>query len=116
MKKQQKIKRAARHVAKGYVQTLEQGKEPAPLAAQVELGKYDILGRVDDERLNMLDTLVAVEREAKALIKMELADRPELAKALIAFRAARAEREEAAERVALKSNAPLGRYLQGLKK
>ena len=116
MKKEQKIRRAARVVAKGYIKTLEEGKEPASLAAQVELSKYDILGNVNDERLNMTDTLVAVQREAHSMIKMELEIRPKLATALIGFRKAREEKEEAREREETrKANAPLGQFLASMK-
>ena len=117
MKKEQKIRRAARIVAKGYIKTLEEGREPARLAAQVEFSKYDILGNVNDDRLNMTDTLVSVQREAFSMIKMELENRPELANVLIGFRKARAEKEEASEREEMrKANAPLGRFLANLKK
>ena len=112
MKKQQKIRRAARIVAKGYIKTLEEGLVPARLAAQIEAGKYDILHNVNDDRLNMSDTLESVRREAHGMIKDALKNAPHLADALIEARAkieeeqARKDQEE--ER---KANAPLARHL-----
>tara|TARA_R110000796_G_scaffold17656_1_gene54168 strand:- start:65 stop:433 length:369 start_codon:yes stop_codon:yes gene_type:complete len=115
IKKHQKIRRAARVVAKGYIETLAAGNEPAALAAQIDSGKYDILGNVNDERLNMIDTLEAVRREAHLMIKMELELQPELAKALIRFRKMRQEKNEAQDSQATcKANAPLGRFLASL--
>tara|TARA_R110000796_G_scaffold167313_3_gene284203 strand:+ start:7034 stop:7399 length:366 start_codon:yes stop_codon:yes gene_type:complete len=112
IKKHQKIRRAARVVAKGYIETLAAGKEPATLAAQIVLGKYDILGNVNDERLNMIATLEGVRREAHFMIKMELELRPELAMALVRFRKARQEKNDAQERQETsRANAPLGRFL-----
>ena len=116
MTKEQKIRRAARVIAKGYIKTLEEGAEPAFLAAQVELGKYDILANVNDNRLNMAETLEAVRREAHLMIRMELGDRPALAKVLIRLRKEREEKEAAREREdAAKANAKLGRYLANMK-
>jgi len=95
--KQFKIRRAARVIAKGYIKTLEEGKEPLFLSAQVELAKYDILENVNDNRLNMADTLEAVRREAHWMIKDTLGQRPDLAAKLIQFRQESEEAAKAAE-------------------
>lgn len=86
-----KIRRAARIIAKGYIKTLAQGKEPMFLRAQIELGKYDILENVNDDRLNISDTLEAVRIEAANMIKSELDLRLDLKQRLVDFRRKREE-------------------------
>lgn len=94
MNKKTKIRSAARKVAKGYLKTLEEGKEPAMLRAQIEMSKYDILDDINDRRLNIASTMEAVLVEAKWLIKDALQQNSYLADKLIAFRKARESKQE----------------------
>ena len=92
--KNMKIRRAARVIATGYLKTLEEGGEPPFLSFLIQDQKYDILGNVNDARLNMTDTLEAVRLEAKWMIKDQLEQRQTLANRLINFRQAREQRAE----------------------
>jgi hypothetical protein len=91
--KNMKIRRAARVIAKGYLKTIEEGKEPPYLSFLIHDQKYDILGNVNDARLNMSDTLEAVRQEAHWMIKDQLEQTPNLAEKLVSFRKAREARQ-----------------------
>ena len=90
----QKINSTAARISREYIEVLANGSEPSKLSAIINASKYDIMSAINDGRANMNDTLEKVRSQAHYNIKCELQMRPELAKRLVDFRAARQARDE----------------------
>jgi hypothetical protein len=102
-----KIAIEANRISREYIDTLQRGYEPASLASMVQAQRYGIMDNIRDGRANMTDTIEKVRRHAHSLIKMDLEANPDLAQRLIAFRGAKAARDEQIAREEQRSWRPL---------